>query len=130
MTKIKIATSEKKKKILLLLSVQFNCLVVSDSATPRTAAYQASLTITNSQTLLILMSIESGMPSNHLILCHPLLLPPSVFSKEMSRKYISLRRDLDLKKKDVWKGNIPLDCVWIQRGKVHLGSRKQNVKPR
>ena len=44
-----------------------------------TAAYQASLSITNSQRLLKLMSIESVMPSNHLILCCPLLLPPSVF---------------------------------------------------
>ena len=55
--------------------------------TPWTAARQASLSITNSQSLLKLMSIESVIPSNHLILCHP-LLPPStfpsnrVFSKE------------------------------------------------
>ena len=48
-------------------------------ATPWTAARQASLSITNSQSLLKLMSIESMMPFNHLILCHPLLLPPSVF---------------------------------------------------
>ena len=48
-------------------------------ATPRTAACQASLSITNSQSLLKLMSIESVMPSNHLILCHPLLLLPSLF---------------------------------------------------
>ena len=48
-------------------------------ATPWTAARQASLTITNSQSLLKLMSIESVMPSNHLILCRPLLLPPSTF---------------------------------------------------
>ena len=49
-------------------------------ATPWTAACQASLSLTNSQTLLKLMSIESVMPSNHLILCHPLLLP-SVFPR-------------------------------------------------
>ena len=48
-------------------------------ATPWTTARQASLSITNSQSLPRLMSIESVMPSNHLILCHPLLLPPSVF---------------------------------------------------
>ena len=48
-------------------------------ATPRTAARQASLSITNSWSSLKLMSIELVMPSNHLILCHPLLLPPSVF---------------------------------------------------
>ena len=46
---------------------------------PRTAAYQASLSITNSRSLLKLKSIESVMPSNHLILCHPLLLLPSIF---------------------------------------------------
>ena len=48
-------------------------------ATPLTAARQASLSITNSQSRLKLMSIVSLMPSNHLILCHPLLLPPSFF---------------------------------------------------
>ena len=48
-------------------------------ATPWTAACQASLSITSSQSLLKLMSIESVMPSNHLILYHPLLLPPSIF---------------------------------------------------
>ena len=47
--------------------------------TPWTAAHQASLSITNSQSLLKLMSIESVMPSNHLILCHPLLFLPSIF---------------------------------------------------
>ena len=46
-------------------------------ATPWTAAHQASLSITNSQSLLKLMSIELVIPSNHLILCRPLLLPPS-----------------------------------------------------
>ena len=57
--------------------------------TPWTAACQASLSITNSRSLLKFMSIESVMPSNHLILCHPLLLPPSiipsirVFSNEL-----------------------------------------------
>ena len=48
-------------------------------ATPWTTARQASLSITNSGSLTKLMSIESVMPSNHLILCHPLLFPPSVF---------------------------------------------------
>ena len=48
-------------------------------ATPWTAAHQASQSITNSQSLLKLMSIESVMPSNYLILCHLLLLPPSIF---------------------------------------------------
>ena len=47
--------------------------------TPCTAAGQASLSITNSQNSLKLKSIESVMPSNHLIVCHPLLLLPSIF---------------------------------------------------
>ena len=47
--------------------------------TPWTAACQASLSITNSWSLLKLMSIALVMPSNHLILCRPLLLPPSIF---------------------------------------------------
>ena len=62
-----------------ITSVQFSCSVVSDFATPWIAASQASLSITNSWTLFKLMSIESVMSSNHLILCHPLLLLPSIF---------------------------------------------------
>ena len=49
--------------------------------TPWTLARQASLSITNSWSLLKLMSIESEMPSNHLILCTPLLLPPSILPR-------------------------------------------------
>ena len=60
-------------------TVQLSCSVVSDSATPWTTALQASLSITNSQSLPKLMSIKSVMPSNHLILCCPLLLLPSIF---------------------------------------------------
>ena len=52
---------------------------VQPFAIPWIAACQASLSITNSWSLLKLMSIESVMPSNHLILCHPLLLSPSIF---------------------------------------------------
>ena len=75
--------------ILLMesISVQLSHSCVWLFATPWTAAWQASLSITNSQSLSKLMSIESVMPSNQLILCCPLLLPsifPSikVFSKE------------------------------------------------
>ena len=61
-----------------------NCSVQSLShvrlfVTPRTAAHQASLSIINSQSLLKLMSFESVMPSNHLLLSRPLLFPPSIF---------------------------------------------------
>ena len=62
-----------------MISVQFSCSIMSDSLTPWTAAYQASLSITNSQSLFKLMSIELVMPSNCLIFCHPHLLPPSIF---------------------------------------------------
>ena len=62
-------------------SVQFSHSVMSNSLqpTPWTAAHHASLSITNSQSFLKLLSIESVMPSNHLILCHPLLLLSSIF---------------------------------------------------
>ena len=65
--------------MVVFSSVQFSHAVVFNSVTPWTAARQASLSITNSQSLLKLMFIESVMPSNHLILCHPLLLLPSIF---------------------------------------------------
>ena len=64
--------------ILPLLSVQ-SLSLVQLFATPWTAACQASLSITNSQSLPKLMSIESVIPSNHLILCFLLLLLPSIF---------------------------------------------------
>ena len=60
------------------ISIQFIFSVMSDSATPSIAACQASLSITNSRSLLKLMSIKSVMPSSHLILCHPLLLLPPI----------------------------------------------------
>ena len=60
-------------------SVKFSHSVVSNFLTPWIAACQASLFIANSRSLLKVMSIESVMPSNHLILCYPLLLPPSIF---------------------------------------------------
>ena len=65
--------------VLHLLSVQFSHSVVSDSMTPWTAARQTSLSITNSQRLLKLISIELVMPFKHFILYHPLLLLPSIF---------------------------------------------------
>ena len=72
--------------LLLIIIIHLPCLllffsrsVVQLLATPKTAAHQASLSITNSQSLLKLMSVESVMPSNHLILCRPLLLPLSIY---------------------------------------------------
>ena len=66
-----------KKSMSYLL--MFSRSVESDSAIPRTAACQASLSITISQSFRKLLSIESVMPSNHLILCRSLLLLPSIF---------------------------------------------------
>ena len=71
-----------------VMNINFLCLgsvaqCVWLFATPWTAALQASLSITSSQSLLRLMSIESVMPSNHLTLCRPLLLPPSIFPSIM-----------------------------------------------
>ena len=60
-------------------TLHFSCSVVSNFATPWTAACQASLSNTNSRNLLKIMSIESVMPFNHLILCCSLLLLPSIF---------------------------------------------------
>ena len=86
-TWLKIFTKKNYNNVIFS-SVQFSRSVVSDSANPWTAAGQASLSITNSQSSLRLTSIESVIPFSHLILCHPLLLlppiPPSirVFSNE------------------------------------------------
>ena len=65
--------------IYIAIILLFSRSVMSDFVTPCTAVHQASLSITNSQSLLKLMTIDSVMPSNHLILCLPLLLLPSVF---------------------------------------------------
>ena len=71
------------KFTLQQLSVQFSSVQLLSRvrlfATPWTKAHQASLSITNSWSLPKLMSIDSVMPSNHLILCRPLLLLPSIF---------------------------------------------------
>ena len=83
-------------------------------ANPWTAARQASLSITNSQSSLKFMSMELVTPSNHLILCHPLLLlppiPPSirVFSKE-SALYIRWQKDWSLRLSDIYIHPLPLE---------------------
>ena len=84
----KYCTERLRKSGCSSQGIQFSCSRVQLVVTPWIAAHQASLSITDSQSLLKLMSIESVMPSSHLILCHPLLLlsliPPSirVFSNE------------------------------------------------
>ena len=91
-------------------------------ATPWTAAPQASLSITNSRSLLKPMSIESVIPSNHLILCHPLLLPPSIFpsirifSKESTLlirwpKYLSF--SFNISPSNEYSGLISFRMDWV-----------------
>ena len=63
-------------QLILFSSAAQSCLTLCD---PMTASHQASLSITNSRSLLKLIPIESVMPSNHLILCCPLPLLPSIF---------------------------------------------------
>ena len=69
------------------------------SVTPWTVALQSSLSITNSQSLLKLMSIESVMPSNHVILCCPLLLLPSIFP---SIRVFSNKSALHIRRPKYW----------------------------
>ena len=72
-----------KQAIAVLENIQFSSVQLLSRvrlfATPWTTAHEASLSITNSWSLLTIMSIELAMPSNHLILCRPLLLLPSIF---------------------------------------------------
>ena len=107
----------------MLIKDQFSSVaVMADSVSPWTAAHQASLSITNSRSLLKLMSLESVMPSNHLILCRPLLLPPSifpnigVFSNESSLhirwpKYWSFSFSISLSKE--YSGLISFRMDWL-----------------
>ena len=94
-------------------SVQFSHSVVSASETLWIAAWQASLSIIDSRGLLKLMSIESVMPSNHLILCHPLLLPPSIFS---SIRIFSNKSALPIRWPNYWSFSFS-----INSSKEHLG---------
>ena len=79
--------------------VLFSHPVMSDSATPGTAARQASLSITNSQSLLKFMSIASVMPSSPLMLCCPLLLLPSIFP---SMRFFSKESFLQIRWPKYW----------------------------
>ena len=86
---------------------------MSNSATPWTAACQASLSITNSQSLFKLMSIELVMPANHLILCHPLLLLPSILP---SIRVFSVESVLHISWPKYWSFSFS-----IRPSSVHLG---------
>ena len=87
------------KRCATSLIIQFSCSVMSNSVTPWTAAHQASLSITNSRSLLTLMSIPLVMPSSQLILCRPLLLLPSVFP---SIRVFSSESDLHIRWPKYW----------------------------
>ena len=89
-------------------------------ATPWTAARQASLSITNYRSLLKLMSIASMMPSNHIILCHPLLLPPSNFPsiRVFSNESVLCRRwpkywSFSISSSNEYSGLIPFRTDWL-----------------
>ena len=118
-------------------SVQFSSVRLF--ATPWTAAHQASLSITNSQSLPKPMSIESVMPPNHLILCHPLLFLPSIFP---SIRVFSDESALHIRWPKYWSfsfnispmnehpGLISFRMDWLLQIKVHmaqprLGTAKQ-----
>ena len=87
-------------------------------ATPWTAAHQASLSITNSQSLLKLMSIESVMPSNHLSLCCPLLLLPSTFP---SIRVFSNESVLHIRWTSYWSFSIRISPSNEYLGLISLG---------
>ena len=113
-------------------SVQFSHSVcVQLFVTPWTAACQASLSITNTWSLLKLMSIESVMPSNHLILCRPLLLLPSIFpsvrvfsSESVLRirwpKYWSF--SFNITSSNEYSGLISVRIDWFDLLAIHFGS--------
>ena len=109
-----------------------------DSVTPWTAAHQASLSITTSQSLLKRMSIELVMPSSHLIVCRPLLLLPSifpsisVFSNELTLhigwlKYWSF--SFNISPSNAYSGLILFRIVWLDLLEVQGDSQESSPIP-
>ena len=112
--------------VQLLSRVQF-------FATPWTAALQASLFITNSQSLLKLMSIESVMPSNHLILCHPFLLLPAIFPsiRVFSNESVLWIRSSGVLSIEASASTLPMNIQgWFSLGLTDLFSLKSKGLPR
>ena len=101
-----------------MFSVKFSHPVVSDSATTWTAACQASLSITNAWSLLKLMSIESVLPSNHLILCFPLLLLPSLF---LSTRIFSKKSVLHIRWPKDWSFSFSISPCNEYSGLISFG---------
>ena len=124
-----------------LSSVQFSRSVISNSATPWFATNQAFLSITNSQSLPKIMSIELVMPYNHLILCHPLLLLPifpsiRVFSNESTLhirwpKYWSF--SFNISSSNEYSGLISIRTDWLDlltvQGTLKSLLQHHNSKP-
>ena len=95
-------------------------------ATPWAAARQASLSITNSQSLLRLMSIELVMPSNHLILCRPLLLLPSIF---LSIRVFLKESVLCIRWPKYWRFSFSRDRERLLRNIEQENPRSHSLKP-
>ena len=87
-------------------------------ATPWPTAHQASLSITNSQSILKLKHIELVMPSKHLILCHPLFLPPSIFS---GIRVFSNESDLHIRSPNYWSFSFSISPSNEYSGLISLG---------
>ena len=104
--------------LCLFSSVQFSHSIVSDSVTPWTTAHQASLSITNSWSLLKLMSIELVIPPNHLNLCCPLLLPLSIFP---SMRAFSNESALHIRWTKYWSFNFNISPSNEHPGLISLG---------
>ena len=101
------------------VDLQFQSLSrVQFFATPWTAAHQASLSVNNSQSLLKLMSIESVIPSNHLILSRPLLLPPSIFP---SIRVFSIESVLHIRWPKYWSFSFRISPSNEYSGLISLG---------
>ena len=148
-------TSKQFFTFLSLLSSVQSLSHVQLFATPWTAKHQASLSITNSQNLLKLMSIGSVMPFNHLILCRPLLLPPSIFPSICQIGYLTallgiycwptlgivkmkLRDDIFIKLLNIYlsstsnsgpESKVPFQGNTIKRQQIRIHSRSEPQSP-
>ena len=104
--------------------------------TPCTAACQASLSINNSRSLLKLMSVESVMPFNHLILCHPLLLPPSISIRLFSNESVLCLRwpkfwsfSFSISPSNEYSGLISFRMDWLDLLAVSRDSQESSPTP-
>ena len=120
------ASSEQKRNMKYVPhSLLLSCYVLSDSLWPPwTAARQASLSFTISWTLLKLMSIESVMPSNRFILCHPLLLLPSIFP---SIRVFSSESALHIRWPKYWSFSFSISPFSEYSGLISRHKRQHNV---